>query len=111
MRGIKDILLTRSCASIDSKKLMDALGESKWTGYRSFGIDQKFHIIRNQGETPVVAIPPDIQRPGTIFLVCNEKDDSFILSSIVTAVIPQGPLSFVVDGVGKPVTVVGRLRR
>lgn len=111
MEGINEFLLQHPCRSVDSKQIMNALKERKWTGYRSFGIEQKFQIIQSQGEVPVVTIPSNIQEPGTIFLVCNEKDDSFVLSSIVTSVTPQGPLSFVVDGVGKPVTMIGRLRK
>lgn len=111
MEGLQAFLTKNSCASATSEALLDALGDKKWTGYRSFGRPQPYRLIRSPGTEPVMKMPLEPQYPGTIFLVCNESDGSFALSALVTAAIPKGPVSFVVDGVGKPVTMIGRLRR
>lgn len=111
MEALQKFLVTHPCHSIDSKVLLDALGDRQWTGYRSFGMAQKYRIVQSQGTDPIVKMPQAEHGPGTIFLVCNEEDNSFALSSLVTAATPQGPLSFVVDGVGRPVTLIGRWRR
>lgn len=111
MEKLRVFLTTHPCQSVHSEELLDALGEWQWTGYRSFGLAQKYRIVQSRGTEPVVRIPADMEVPGTMFLVCNESDGSFALSAVVTAAVPKGPLSFVVDGVGKPIAVMGRLRR
>lgn len=111
METVQKFLTTHPCQSTDSKILLDALGDRQWTGYRSFGMAQRYRIVQSQGVEPIVTIPQDVREPGIIFVVCNAEDNSFALSSLVTAATPRGPLSFVVDGVGRPVTLIGRLRR
>lgn len=111
MHSLKEYLSTHSCDSVESDALLDALGDRQWTGYRSFGLAERYRIVQSLGNEPVTKLTAEIKAPGTIFLVCDKTTGDFFLSTVVTAATPQGPLSFVVDGVGKPVTVIGRVRR
>lgn len=105
----------QDCGEILKMDFASGLADGGFTGYRSHGLPVDFHVDRRAGSAPVQSIAPtdSLQahpEPGTLYLVCDEGRGAFYLTAVVTDQIPTGKPTFLVDGVGNPVTLEGRAK-
>ena len=109
MASAKVYLERHPCDTAKPEEIVNGLSAGSYSGYRTFGFSSKWNIQIKSSEEPVTELSGN-DVPGTIFVACNPKDKSFVLSALITDAFPKGKAAFVLDGVGKPATIAGQLR-
>ncbi|GEM_PF-1732366 len=109
---VQKFLLENPCTPENIEKLRRLLNKRR-SGYRNYGIMQGFDIEVYEQDIPITELSDDKERkrPGTIFVACNKDESSFSITATVTSSMPTGNLAFIVDGVGRPVILVGRMQQ
>lgn len=98
----------KPCFEVTTDQIADYLGEAKYNGYSNHGFMNVWTIAYNKGDEPVTRLPMGYQSVGELFVVCNPSDGGYHITAVISDSLPTGNPVFVVDGVGKPVSVSGR---